>query len=590
MSTLKINIKAFFLSIWNIILIAGTITVSIMCILDADGNAGFFTYRSNMINVFLGVIMPIFSVFAVHNIKDIEYSLIHREKLIFLKYIAVNIFCCWPIAVPILIIVVYGVINAVAFNLLITYICYIFILTLTESIFLTAIGFALAFAIKNKSAYFLAVIISLIFSPFYQNIVWDNYYYLIRPIKDFMYALLNLINITDETPFLKYTGYGMPFNSETILSWIITLLIGITIFCFVLLFKKSSKGFKPQTAIIPLICTVTIIFAVICTNFYFVNSPIEYAYGWTDRDDDFIQDPPTKVDTIDIFDEGYTDKNSSLVKEYQMDLKTGNTVKNTCTMIIETFGNKQLKLKLDECFSINYVLLNDVEIPFVRDGNYFYINISEFDNYAQVTVDYSGRMNYVDGLRNKMDFCDFTGGYLTHLFAWYPKIITERNCQQQKHFIINIDAVNTFVSNLNDCKITNSGKSKIEGYDKEVFFYIGYICEIEVNGYNVIMPLEYKNNNNSVERIKAYIFELQDKDSIIFTDKSFFEEYDGINDSSYTDDEVIDAFKDWLKEHGATNEQKEAVNTLIFTPGSYNSAIFSFIYSNYYISCEFTLF
>ena len=72
----------------------------------------------------------------------------------------------------------------------------------------------------------------MLFMPFIQTYVRKNTY-------DVDQSIFNLLNIVyDETYKIRYSGFGMPFNSETILSWIITVIAGVVILGLILLIKR----------------------------------------------------------------------------------------------------------------------------------------------------------------------------------------------------------------------------------------------------------------------------------------------------------------------------------------------------------------
>lgn len=415
----KKNIKMLLFSAWSFVINVPAIIYSLILLFSKTAlNPGYFAEEYLSVNIYLTALIPIISIYMIHSLKELEFSLLKRFSLILQKYLAVVTFCMSNLLVAFVFILTGAITNHTSPILFCQYIVYLICITLAQTIFLSAIGFGVGFLLKSKAAYIIVVIISFLFTPFIQ--VSQSFNTLDNKIAG---AFFNLINISFDEPFReKYTAYGMPFNSETILSWIIVFLTGLLILTLVLLCKKCFKikgnivAFSSCIAIIVIIC--------LCTNEYFANSRTVCNYPSSD-----------KVDTNSI----YSDVNSPLITKYDMQLKTGNKIQNNCNFEIDIKQNDSVTLRLDECFDISYIAYNENEIDYIREGDTFTLSLNPNEKTAHISIQYCGRLNYTDLLYNKMDFCDYLGGFLSEMFAWYPKLLSEQNAYLEKEYIVEID-------------------------------------------------------------------------------------------------------------------------------------------------------
>ena len=391
MKLLKVNLKILYKSIWFIIQFCAATAISLLLLFvgDSNGHSGMYAYDCLTVNIFLGVLIPVISVYAVQITDEIEYSLVGRARLIITKYTAVNIFVISSETVPLFLLTILSVVKGVAANLILQYIFCIICVTVSQCLFLSAVSFAFALMIKNKNAYFVSILTTFIFSPFIRDIA-NNYNGMIHnlPFADTIYALYDLICLSyDDMHRFKYMAYGMTLNIEALLSWIIAILSALFILMIVLLLSKCFKKTKKKKIYAILSGIAILSLCTVNVFMYFSYSPVEYIY-------DNLEQSPSKIDIIDVYNEDYK-TNSAIVKEYDMDLKTGTIVCNKCKMKVDTNETERLRLKLDECFNINCVLLNNETINFERDNDSFYINVPA-NSTVDVEIEYSGRMNTVD--------------------------------------------------------------------------------------------------------------------------------------------------------------------------------------------------
>lgn len=575
MKYLTVNLKILFASIWNIIMIIAALSIYGFVFFQNGGNVGQFTYESFAFNLFLTVFVSMVSVFISHNTDEFESSLVSCKKIIVVKLITVVIFSSSSLLFAIPTLIVGGIISSVSASVLVNCFTYIIASAIPQIIFISVISLGISYCIKNKSAYFVCVLTSLLFTPIIQNTIFRQASSL---LEDKTYAaFFNLINIAyDETYRIKYSGFGMPFNYETIISWIITLLVGVIIFLFILIFKKSLLLKGTIVSCVLLVCGFISVGA--CINGYFDNSPISYNYAWSDTDGDGIEESPKKVDICDT----YYDEKSPIITKYEMNIRTGNVIDNQCTLTLNMNENTYLRLKLDECFKINELLVNGKETEYFRNSDYFEINDIASHGEIVIQIKYSGRMNYTDALHNKCDFFDYCGGYLSQIFAWYPKLLSQQNLQQEKEYIVTIASVNSFVTNLDDNLLHSSGNYTFSGKETELYFYMGYISETEIDGKRVILPTEYVNNVHSLSLLSNIMNEKP------YTLEGLFAAFD-LDTDGLNDDERHQLLNEWLNMQFADNSQMQNVKSILVMPTSYNGAGVIYINDNVLFVSEFSI-
>ncbi|MCH5203821.1 MAG: hypothetical protein J1F03_03680 [Oscillospiraceae bacterium] len=579
MRTLKLNLKIFYCSIWCFILLTFAISVQVFVLVGSAGFVGEFTHSVFSFNIFLLIFVSAFSVYVVHGTREAEYGLLKRHKLIFIKYISVVVFSLSSAAVFTLLLIGEALVSSVPLSVVIDCFLYYFISTFAEIAFIAALSFGIAFLINNKSAYIVSVIVSMLFSPIIESYIQQH-----DGLEDM--SLLNLINLTyDDTTRIRYSGFGMTFNSENILCCIITVIAAVFVLLLVLILKRCFKNITViPFGMLTVVLGLSIAFLV---NQYFLSCPKVVYYNWGDFDGDFVEDPPPKVDTCYI----YSDENSPIVEKYDMELTTGYMLKNKCEIVVDMNDNDSIKLRLDECFNIKSVYVNEKQTSFIRNGDYFEVTDIPAGENVWITVEYSGRMNYVDGLRNKSDFCDISAGYLSPIFAWYPKLLTEENYAQDKEFNVSINAVNSFVTNLDNGELHSAGKHIFSKKDTDIFFYMGYLSEAKIDGKRVILPTEFKNNKDMLGVIQLFMFDFQDDSYMLY---NFFDHFDGeYRLEGLTEEEQFKLFQklwlEWDETRKPNDEEANAVDTIIIRSTSYNQAFGDYVYENFVSMSEFSV-
>lgn len=578
MKSILINLKRLYLSIWTIILFSFCIVMEVYYFVrTSGGNAGVFINEDSLnFNIFLQIFVSIVSVYAIHSIKEAEYGLLSRQKLLVVKYLSVVIYSLSSMIVPAAFVIFSGVMNSISPLVVANLFSGYLIHTIVQVVFTTALSVAIACLIKFKAAYIVSMAAAQVFSPFVQNYVSDKKG---LQTNQNVYNLLNIVY--DETFRIRYSGYGAPFNSETILSWIITVLAGLAIFALVLLLKRCYrlKG-KIITSAVAVCAAISI---APLTVMYFNNCPVKAKYNIESKLDPRVEsgeippelgDPPTKIIPPEIdFLNVYDDETSPLVRSYKMELHTGNTVKNKCVIGIDPNGNDSVKFWFDRCFEIEELLVNGAAANYGRNGCELVIRDIANNEEATISVKYSGRMNYVDTPNNKIDFCDLTGGYFSSFFAWYPKVLSSKNVELEKDFEITVDACNSFVTNLDGFSLHNKGRNTIAGKQKNAFLYIGYISSIELDGKTVILPTEFKNNKHSLAALNEDIekgFGYHTRDGFF----AYFDAYDYVVDwDGLSDEEKFELLAEWSSEQMADIEQVMNADTIIIAPITYNNAV-----------------
>lgn len=586
MRVLVINLKRLFISAWSIIMFLFCMVMEVYYFVGiCGGNVGIFVNNSSYnFNIFLQCLVSIVSIFAIHSIKEAEYGLLRRQKLFIAKYLSVVIFSLSSMLVPAVLVVIGGVINSISPVVLANLFAGYLISSIAQVIFMAAVGVGVACLIKNKAAYIVSLAAGFVFSPFIQLYIRRH----TAGIYESNVNLLNLFNTVYDEPFrIRYSAYGAPFNGETILSWIITLLAAAVIILLVLLLKRCYKLKGNVIASAVAVCSVVLIAPL--TFLYFNNCPVSAAYDVQSELDPRVEsgeippelgDPPTqvmpsKIDFLNVYD----DETSPLVRSYKMELRTGNTVKNKCVIGVDPNGNDNVKFKLDECFEIEELLVNGAAANYDRNCCELVIKDIANNEEATISVKYSGRMNYVDGLDNKTDFCDISGGYLSSFFAWYPKLLSSKNMDAEKEFEITVDACNSFVTNLDSFSLHKKGRNTITGKKKDVLLYIGYISSLELDGRTVILPTEFKNNKKSLVSLSETMNYMENGDTPIYTRNGYFAVFDW-DVTGLSDEEIYGLLDEWILGQFADVEQVMNVDTVIISPITYNAVGMTYLDGN----------
>ncbi|MCH5251007.1 MAG: hypothetical protein J1E98_13800, partial [Lachnospiraceae bacterium] len=346
-------------------------------------------------------------------------------------------------------------------------------------------------------------------------------------------------------------------------SWAAEILFGLIILCILLIAKKRVSL---KNIIIPCAAGAFFtIFFVISIYAYYQNAPIIYDYTVrdkrTEKADEYVQD-------------GSTVK----VTDYNMELKLGSVLRNKCIIEITDLDSDNITFKLDDCFDITNITVNDNFVNYIRDGGYVRITgLSGSD--MTVLFEYGGRLNYEDLLHNKVNYSDCTSSYLSEIFAWYPKILSQSN-NIDKRFTINITSNNTFVSNLNGNVLMNKGNSKISGTAADIYIFSGYITSVEIDEKNIIIPLEFVNKESSIEIVQREIEYLTNENASIYTD--FLAPYPFADNVNPTEEQI----EEWQNSLKAAQNEIDAVDTVLYIPMTYNIVGLSYIYGNTYICCE----
>lgn len=557
MKTLKINLKSLYKSVWVLVAFIPAVVLSIYAFNKTAGTVGIFAECLGDVNIFLSVLISMVSVNTIHKISNIEPSIISYPKLILSKYLSVVSFTFSFIFVPVIFLTASAIYRKMPFVVLMGYIAYLIFRTLAQVLFITSLSFAVAHLIKNKGAYVISVIISLIFTPLIQNYVRGN----ARQASDksFIAATLNLINIVYDEPYkIKLYGGGAPINAENVLSWIITALIGIIIILMLIYINNPAK----TTAVVyPAAACLLAVALVFCTIAYYQNMPIICDY--TEH-----ETLPEKVD-------GYIDDGGTAqTDDYFLNLKLGNTLSCNGTLTVKNHCQRPLSLKLDEAFNISDLTVDGKSFPYTRDGSYIILeDYASSENDIVIGFKYSARLNYTDLLHHKTSYCDFYSAYLSEIFAWYPKILSSSN-DIDKSFTLNVDPNNSFVCNLNGCKLMNNKSATISGIAPDLFIFSGYIGETSYDGKPLIMPLEFINNRRALDNVEMLL------DRVTSHEYTVYPLFSPMPYSA-TEEEREEIWESLLP----TKEQIDSIDSFLFLPVSYNTAI-RYVWNTSFISCD----
>lgn len=560
--SIRANLKKYFLSPWLYILLVPELVISFILYID-HSTVNRFVNTLLIINVYLTVFIGIFSVYAIHGIKEIEWSIKSRAAVILKTMVSSAVFCFSSLVIPFVFIALDCIQKGVSFEIAANYILYFLFVTAAQIIFLLALGFFLGAVIKNIAAYACVVLASMPFTPFFQAFLVELYSpHSYKDTGEFsrIIAFTNLINLSlDDPDRTEFAGYGMPIDTENILSWIITVLCGLFLIFLVFAGKRCFR--LRGTAAMCVLSLLVVFSGMRCTELYFEMSPIINVYNYT-----YSDRPPVKIDTSHI----YADDNSPIVTRYDMKLDTGAVLKNQCELSLNVNNNSDVRLRLDECFEIHSLTVDGENTDYTKEGDYFTVKLNPSRETSVIKIEYSGRLSYTDMIHNKVDCCDINGGFLSGMFSWYPKLLSAENVSQSKDFTVEIDAVNRFVTNLDGYTVHPSGKQTVSGKKQDILFYLGFISEVDkdcTNGVKVILPTEYENNEEAITHCFLYSDYGGIKEHGGRTYKNYFLRYDGPewDDNKKTDTTLISfeehkaLINDWLDTMEADREERNNI-------------------------------
>ena len=531
-------------SIWSIIYFIPLFAIFIMNIASSDGIAGVFINDSIYFNLYLVIFLPMLCIYKVHDVNDFELSL-NSAIIVYIRK-ALSVMCFAGIF-PIIIIIYAGlpmIYSSLSFPLFLNFSLYITVTWGIQILFCTGFGFFLGLIIRHKIAYVTVFISAIAISPIFQIFLISN------DIVEYSrnnIANLNLLNLIFDEPWrLRRLGYGFSFNtffwSDILIYCFVAVILSSLTFLIIMIAKKAFTNKFLQIGI----CLCIIILS--SYGFYQTKETALASYPiiYSAYDGEEI---PSKFDNK-VIDENYRELS---IISYEMDVDLNSNFKNTCSLEILNTSNNDffdtLKLKLDECFNIDSIKIENEEITFRRTNDYIEIeNIHLLKNkIKKIEIIYSGTINYCDDLLTKNVFADNNSANLPEIFAWYPKLETLKN---QINFTIDVRAKNHLVSNLsNHTVLSGKNEYKLSGEATDVYLVSGYFSTISIDEYTITSYEELIN----IETMKKEINEIKNGEyEIPNTPLMIYE--DGHNSFYFSTDEM------------------SQIKTLFFYPYSYNAA------------------
>lgn len=497
MKTFKFNIKSLYKSVWLLVALVPVLVLLTASVYGAK-SAGTIVENSVGTSLFLSVLIPILSVYTLHSVTETEKSLIPAPRLLLCKFSAVNIFSVSLFLPTFAAIFVSGLIFSAAPRVLLNYIAFLLMQTLAQSIFLSSVSFFTASILKSKGAYLITLVFSIFFSEGIQILFEKNLSY---EMNSFDTAVLNLLKIINDEPH-RYPvwGAGMPFDSETILSFSAEILFALPLLCLCIFFEKNTR--KKPLLFLPVISVTLTFVLTIAVNAYFFNAPVPINYSALE---------PKKIDFYKA------SEGSAKVTDYDLKLKLGNIFSLSGNMNVTNLNGKPLRIKLDEIFKLENLSVNSKDFTgkYERNGDYLILEQYPNTDILNISFSYSARLNYEDTLHHKTSYSDFTSAYLSHMFAWYPKILSAEN-ESEKKFLLEITPNNTFVCNLNGAKLMPNEKAVLSGTAPDIYIFSGYIGETKINGKQVIMPDEFVKNERALKCAEKMINDILSHEEQVF--------------------------------------------------------------------------
>lgn len=470
---IKFEIRQLFKSVWSILFFVSFISIFSIIAIQSKGSTALLLGDMFYIEVFLCVFILTFSLFIAQNINDFEFSLESKRKIYSIKLLSIIIFLL-PSLCLLIIYLFLPIHSGTTFDLQLDYLKYILICWLTKIFFLTVLGFFLGRLSEKKIMYVISFFIAIIISPFFQNFVVT---YFVGSANKVSNTILNLINISLDEPYKFYTfTYGFTSNRLFFFDIIVYPIIGVILlsllfFCKTILSKKNIINSSIIIVSLLLICVT-------------INKLID-AYPDIYDSISFIE-MPEKYDNTKINKELADIK----VFSYKMDVQLKKKFENKCVITLNNDNQKEinsgLELKLDDCFKIHRITIDNVDVSYKRNGEYICIENRPVFSEAQfnIEIDYSGDVNYMNQLYVRNAFVDDVAAYLPETFAWYPKLEVARG---NIKYDLTVEAGNNIVSNLSDNKALEGLKkySLTSQMSSDIYLLCGYFKTETINNVTV---------------------------------------------------------------------------------------------------------
>jgi len=178
------------------------------------------------------------------------------------------------------------------------------------------------------------------------------------------------------------------------------------------------------------------------------------------------------------------------VQTYKMDLALTNRLENTAELEMSfSAAGDNIKLLLDDCFTIDSVKVNDSLVKFTHKNNVLTISASYRPNETKkVVVSYGGDVQIEDELGVPIYYVTSDAVNLPGwLFAWYPTVPEPK----PSYYDVRLDASAKVYSNLG----IFTGETEREGETSSLSLFAGQYQTLKENGLTYILPINYNLEN-----------------------------------------------------------------------------------------------
>ena len=283
----------------------------------------------------------------------------------------------------------------------------------------------------------------------------------------FFMIVLNILNVHEDFDYSLYNNFiGFNHDIRYILDKLIILFILLIILLIISIkFYKNTKYLKFIKSFILVFTLLTISSFIILYNSF------------------------TLVDNTEIFSYNNKIHQDISIEEYKMNLNFGYKLKNEATIKIKNNSEnkiKEISFLLDNIFNINSIKLNDKNLKFTHENNKLNITLDnhlEKNSIANLQINYSGRVNYIDSIGNQYLIANANSILLpTDSLAWYPSIKQDKDIK----FDLNLNSRLKVKSNLN----LDTKQNSLSGNSNSVFLIAGNLQTVNIDGYEISFPLD----------------------------------------------------------------------------------------------------
>lgn len=394
---------------------------------------------------------------------------------------------CAVASVQTLVLILINVFFAISeVSLTLQYLLYI-IVSILLNIFLICIagifiGSFSALKMKKIPAYLLMIFITIMTSRIL-DILWLALY---TTTNIDIFKITGLFELT--TPSTNWTpntafGYSvLPYRFAVILFWIFIFAFGI-IFS---LHQINKRKIKAITCIILSIICITVYYtpsSKVIMDQRNVNGPnADYEY-YTKHEDEIM-----------------IEKNNFNITDLTMDISTNSMLKAKVVIKVDNKNLEKYKFTLYHGYNIKNIKINDKDVNFNRNLDYFEINNTQNYEIDTITINYDGYSSrYYSNIQGTIlpGFLPFypMAGYQEVYDLNYQSFVPNHS-DKNINFNVNVSSMKQFYSNLNESK-----KNHFSGNAESLSLVSGLYKSILVNDIKIIYPyLDIKEmNKNSIE-------------------------------------------------------------------------------------------